>query len=212
MANDLGFMAKSHPLIGIYGGTFDPIHFGHLNLAIQIMEMHKLDEVWFCPVAISPHKLKDPPTPAQHRLEMVRLALLNIPRCYAIDIEVTREGPSYTIDTLRLLHEQYPDKQFCLILGDDAAPNFIHWHQPEEIIKSTPIFIGRRSPSPLNLEALTGSPAVHAALLRGVTHTKVFDISSTEIRKRIAAGLYCGHLVPAKVLDYIYGHHLYYVR
>lgn len=195
--------------IGIYGGTFDPFHLGHLNLAIEIMEKRNLDEVWFCPVWISPHKLHQQPLAVEHRLEMLRLALSDLPYFRLIDIEAKREGPSFTINTLKELKEKEPDKQFCLIMGDDAIPSFFRWHQPEIIVKLVPIFIGSRGMSELQLNSLTGDPEIIEAIKQGITPTHIMDISGTEIRRRLAAGLYCGHLLPSKVMDYISKHHLY---
>lgn len=205
-------MSESN-LIGIYGGTFDPIHWGHLNLAIQIMEIHKLSEIWFCPVQISPHKLDQVPTPIEHRLEMLRIGLENVPNCRITDVEAKREGPSFTIDTLRSLvaeeKRSSSPNQFCLVMGDDSIPGFFQWHQPKEIVKLVPIFIGRRSILPVDIERLTGDPEICEALRRGMTKTRLFEISATDIRNRIKEGEYCGHLVPEKVLDYIYTHRLY---
>src|SRR5688572_24485124 len=144
--------------IGIYGGTFDPLHFGHLNIALQMKEIYGLDEVWFCPVQINPHKLEQIPTPFSKRLEMLQLALENVPGCSITDVEGKRPGPSYTIDTLNALTAKYPNARFCLIMGDDAIPGFFRWHQPEKIVKMVPILIGRRMASPVNIDALTGDP------------------------------------------------------
>lgn len=200
-------------MIGIYGGTFDPIHLGHLSLAIDMMEKRQLEEIWFCPVGISPHKRDQPPTTVHHRLEMLQKALEGIPYFRILDIETKRQGPSYTIDTLyHVLGEeakQTHSRNFCLILGDDAVPSFCRWHQPEEIVKLVPIFIGRRLQKPLDFKEIEGDPAILSLLAQGMTDTKMMEISGTEIRKRLAAGLYCGHLLPGKVLDYIYANKLY---
>lgn len=198
--------------VGVYGGTFDPIHFGHLNLAIEIMEAHHLDEVWFCPAQISPHKQKMTPTPVHHRLAMLELALCDIPNFKVLDIETKRQGPSFTIDTLRELiaiENQYSNqKEFYLILGDDSLPEFSRWHLPEEIIKLVPLLIGRRSSQCQSLE-FKGNPAICEAIRNGLTPTRLMEISGTEIRQRLQQGKYVGHLLPAKVMDYIYKHHLY---
>ncbi len=195
--------------IGIYGGTFDPLHIGHLNLAIEIMEKRNLDEIWFCPVWINPHKLDQQPTPVEHRLAMLRLALADVPHSRLIDIETKRHAPSFTVNTLKELQKEAPDKQFCLIMGDDAIPGFFRWHQPEVIVKLAPVFIGRRLPESPSIEALNGDPLICEAIKRGMTATRMLEISGTEIRKRLAAGHYCGHLLPAKIIDYISEHHLY---
>lgn len=197
-------------MTGIYGGTFDPIHFGHLNLAMELYETHQLAEVWFCPVQISPHKLETHPTPAHHRAEMLKLALEGIPNFHLTEIELKRQGPSYTLETLKTLMAQEKNsshpRQFCLMMGDDALPGFFTWHQPEEIVKLVPILIGRRR---LEFPEFIGDPTLCVALKKGVTPTKIMDICSTDIRKRLKAGQYCGHLLPAKVVDYIYANQLY---
>lgn len=201
---------KTKDMIGIYGGTFDPIHFGHLNLALEIFEAHALAEVWFCPAYISPHKLDRPPTASEHRLKMLQLALEDIPQFRVTTVELERPGPSYTVDTVRALMAQERNsskpKRFCLIIGDDAIPGFFHWHQPEEIIKMVPILVGRRA---LVQPILQGSPEICEVLRQGLTATSIVDISSRNIRQRLEAGQYCGHLIPVKVLDYIYTHQLY---
>lgn len=202
------------PKVGFYGGTFDPPHFGHLNLALEILEAHHLDEVWFCPACCNPHKQEcQPIASVHHRLEMLKLALEDVPNCKILDIEANRPGPSYTVDTLRSLINQEKKKksprQICLIIGDDAAPGFCRWHEAEEITRLAPIFVGRRSTAAL--APLTGGPEICQALQKGMTPTPYLEISSTEIRKRLAAGKYCGHLVPSKVLDYIYQHQLYFI-
>lgn len=192
-------------MIGIFGGTFDPIHYGHINLALEMMEAHHLDEVWFCPANLNPLKLTAHPISVQHRLKMLQLALEDIPGCRINDIELKRPGPSYTIDTLRTLVAQEKSK-FCLIIGDDAASHFPQWRDPAEIVKLVPVFIGRRS-----LESLPQmDPAIYETLAKGATETRLMEISGTEIRQRLAQGLYCGHLLPAKVLDYIYANKLYF--
>lgn len=198
--------------IGLYGGTFDPVHFGHLNLAIEMLENCKLEEIWFCPARLNPHKQANVPSvDIYHRLQMLRLALKDVPHCRVLDIEAKREGPSFTIDTLRELIaiEEMSDtpRQICLIIGDDAVPGFFQWNKPEEIVSIAPVFIGRRGTRAI--EPLKGNPVICEALEKGSIHTHVMEISSTEIRERLANGLYCGHLMPAKVLDYIYQNRLY---
>lgn len=200
--------------IGFYGGTFDPIHFGHLNLAIEMMERHALDEIWFCPAGFNPHKQDQLPTiSTKHRMEMLKLAIQDIPQFHLLDHEVQKEGPSYTIDTLQTLIEESrkaPPKslQLYLILGEDAIPGFFHWKQPDEIVKLVPLLIGRRASSNFSPE-LKGDPLICEAIHKGLTSNRIIEVSSTELRKRLTERRYCGHLVPAKVLDYIYAHDLY---
>jgi nicotinate-nucleotide adenylyltransferase len=190
--------------IGFYGGTFDPIHFGHLNLAVQLLEIHHLDEVLFCPAYCSPLKSASPPHASpQHRLEMVRIALEGMPRCRLTSYEVDRNDPSFTIDTLRMIQgEGKGEVKFRLLLSEEAAAHFDQWKDFRDLIRLAPPLIGTRS-----LPALRSS--LTETLCPGFTQTKIFDISSTEIRARLKKGLYCGHLVPGKVLDYIRVNGLY---
>ena len=202
-------MGKS---IGFFGGTFDPIHCGHLNLAIEILEARQLDEVWFCPAYISPHKLEISPTSVEHRLKMLSLAIEGEPRFKILDTEIKRLSPSFTIDTIQELLATQLGKsdphRFSLILGEDAFPGFFHWRQPEEIVRLVPLLIGSRSGF-FPTEELKGDPRIIESIENGITPTRVMEISSTDIRDRISRRLYCRHLMPAKVLDYIYAHDLY---
>ena len=190
--------------VGFYGGTFDPIHFGHINLAIQLLETHRLDEVLFCPAYCSPFKTAAPPHASpQHRLEMARIALTGIPHFRITSYEVERNDPSFTIDTLATIRkESGVDMKFRLILSEEAALHFDQWKDFQELIRVAPPLIGTRS-----APALRGTLA--KALKSSFTSTKIFEISSTDIRDRLKKGLYCGHLVPEKVLDYIQANGLY---
>lgn len=186
--------------IGLLGGTFDPIHIGHIHIALGILEAVPLDEVWFCPAQQNPHKLHDALAPAQHRLEMVVLALETVPHCHVIDNELKREGPSYMVDTLKELVVEYPDCQFGLIIGEDAAAHFNEWREPETLMNLADVYIAKRDNASTSLPEPLQDHLVHIPLL---------DISATTIRKRLIQGLYCGHLLPAPVLDYITTHALY---
>jgi nicotinate-nucleotide adenylyltransferase len=199
--------------VGFYGGSFDPVHFGHVSLAIDMMEAHHLDEIWFCPAQVNPHKQEDQPLASHHRLAMLEIALREIPHFKILEMEIKRKGPSYTLDTLRELIEQEKKnqipKEFSLILGDDSIPHFFQWHQPKEIVRLVPLLIGRRNFQDIT-PLLKGDPEICAAIRKGFTRTRIMEISATDIRQRIYNGLYVGHLLPAKVIDYIYEHHLYF--
>lgn len=201
-------------LIGIYGGTFDPIHLGHLNLATEMMEIHALDEVWFCPAGCNPHKKNHSSASAFHRLNMINLAIAEEPRFRVSEIELNREGLSYTIDTLNELHTLQKNQDipasFALILGEDSARDFYQWYRPEEIVRLAKLLVGKRKDL-ISLERFQGSPIVVEALNRGITPTRVMEISSKEIRQRLLNKRYCYHLVPGKVMDYIITNHLYYI-
>lgn len=192
--------------VGILGGSFDPVHFGHLHLAISLFEKHQLDEVWWIPVRQSPLK-PSPLATAEHRLEMLSLALQEISAFKIVQIEIEREGPSFTVETLRTLRGANPEVQFSLFLGDDALYHFNRWKDPEEIIQLAPPLIGARH-SP-HFPQLTLDKELIQALQKGWTAIPLIEISATDVRKRLKDKLFCGHLVPAKVLDYIHTHRLY---
>jgi len=192
--------------IGILGGTFDPIHHGHLNLAFEMLEKKNLDEVWFCPAYLNPHKLDTTSSSVEDRLNLVKLAIEGIPQFRLTTIEVERSGPSYTVDTLEKLHKSHPDKEFYLILGEDAAASLPNWRNPERIIQIAHVLVGSRI---LKTLVLKGSPEICEAIKKGMVRTNLLDISGTEIRERVKNKLYSGHLAPLKVVDYIYAHHLY---
>ncbi len=191
--------------IGIFGGTFDPIHFGHLNCAITIREQCGLDEVVFIPCHQSPLRTREAYAAGAHRMEMVKRAIEGIAGFSVSDVEMNRKPPSYMIDTLHLL----PDAEYFLILGEDALLNFQRWKEPEEIVKKVSILIASRDSDQKDINYLK-MPLFLKERVRFIK-TPLFDISSTQIRDRLSKKLYCGHLVPAKVLDYIYENLLYLV-
>lgn len=198
--------------IGFFGGTFDPIHFGHLHLALCLMEVHSLEEIFFCPAHFSPHKSPFSSLASkEQRLEMVQLAIEPIKKFTALDWEISREGPSYTIDTVRMLltHAANRGEKIApyLILGEDALVDFSQWKEVEELVSLAPPLVGTRGVNsffPSNLD-----PSLREALEKGKTKIPIMEISSTEIRQRLHQGKYCGYLVPAKVLDYIHRYQLY---
>lgn len=207
-----GEMRMKRKKIGLLGGTFDPIHFGHLNLAFELLEKKQLDEVWFIPAQINPHKRENPPTSMDHRLAMVQLAIQEIPFFHIKDLEKERPPPSYTIDTLRTFIAEEATSptphHFYLLMGEDFVPGFMHWHLPEEIVKLVPLLIGSRT-GMWQVEMEDFSLPIREAIQKGLISTRLIDISATDIRKRFADGLYCGHLIPAPVLHYIQKHRLY---
>lgn len=198
--------------IGVYGGSFDPIHLGHINLAVEIMEAHLLDGVLFCPAFINPHKTRGPHTTPKDRIAMLHLVIKDQPHFGVLESEVLKSGPSYTIDTLCELVKSQNGKadpdHFALIMGSDTVKHFHRWRQPEEIVKLVPLLIGQRAPD-LNLDMIQGSPLILEAIRKGMTPTRIMEISSSEIRERFSKKLYCGHLLQGKVLDYILSNHLY---
>ncbi len=180
--------------IGILGGSFDPVHFGHLNLAVHMLEACGLDEVLFVPASVSPFKENSPPkVSAEHRKEMLLLAIQPVKQFRLLDWELQGKGPSFTIDTVRRLSSEAP-AQYHLLLGDDQLEGLPRWKEAEELIRLAPPLIGTRERAGF-----------------GKTQVKIprFEISSTEVRKRLSEKKFCGHLVPASVLTYIEKKSLY---
>ncbi len=199
--------------IGLFGGSFDPIHFGHLSLCVAIMEEHQLDQILFCPVAVSPFKEAAPPQVSQeHRLEMVRLGISLFPKFQLIEFELERPAPSYTIDTVKALKQRFEDQreivQLHLILGGDTLPHLPLWREVEELIRLAPPLIGSRGGGyPSTMPRF--SSQILAIVTHGLTPIPMMDISSTMIRERLCQQKTCRHLMPANVLDYIEAHQLY---
>ena len=184
--------------VGILGGTFDPIHLGHLILAQAALEELDLDRILFIPAALSPHKKEVPPSvSAADRLEMIRLAIVGEPRFSLDDRELHREGPSYTIDTVRSLLGDHPGVRFLYLIGADNIRDLETWHEIDELKNLVDFAVFERSKRESGVRS--GFPVVQ----------RVIDISSTEIRERLAKGLSVRYLLPSSVHDYIMSHHLY---
>ena len=186
--------------VGILGGSFDPIHFGHLNLAISLKEACALDEVLVVPAALSPFKGNAPPVvSAKHRYAMLEMVLAPLKTFRLIDWEVHIPGPSYTIDTVRKL-SQDASIQLHLLIGEDHMASFHQWKDFEELVRQASPLIGSRE---------VGMISPQHNLLGKRVHIPLFEISSTHVRMRLFEKKYCGHLVPAQALDYIQKNHLY---
>ncbi len=191
--------------IGFFGGSFNPIHFGHLNLAFELMERAGLKEVIFCPAFLSPHKKEQPAiASAEDRLEMVKRAVQEIKQFQVLDWEVKRAEVSYTADTLEKLKKKYPDSDLHLLLAQDTLASLTSWKGYKQILKLADPLIGFRN------DVKPVIPAELKALVKNnLIPTRQLHISSTAVRERLKKGLYCGHLVPKQVLDYICQHQLY---
>jgi nicotinate-nucleotide adenylyltransferase len=192
--------------IGLLGGTFDPIHFGHIHLGISLQEAYNLDKVIVCPAYSSPLKTAYPQA-SEDRLAMVELAIEDLPSWEILDWEIHRKVPSYTIDTVRHLFKtelhHSRDKLF-LLLGEDLLPGLPKWKEVDELMELATPLIGCRRP-----ERNTFDNPFAEKISNGITPLNVLEISASDIRNRLKKGLYCNHLMPAKVLDYIKEHRLY---
>jgi nicotinate-nucleotide adenylyltransferase len=181
--------------IGLYGGTFDPIHHGHLILARAAVEALGLDRVFFIPNSISPHKLSWSPEPAGLRAEMIAAAIAGEPRFELDDCEIRRGGPSYTIDTVLLMEERFEDAEFYVLIGGDNTADLSTWHRIEELALMAKFVVftrggERTAPSHIPIE-------------------RRIEISSTDIRARAAAGKSIRYLVPEPVRKIIREKRLY---
>lgn len=198
--------------IGVLGGTFDPIHLGHLIVAEYIREKLGLREVLFVPAGRPWLKLKEEKqvTPAEHRLAMVRLAVASNPHFKVSTMEIDRPGPSYSIDTvLELRTKLEVGAEIYFILGPDALAKLPKWKDPERLLESCHVVgIGRPGHAKTDLRKLEASlPAVSQHIV--LMDVPQIDISSTDIRKRVAGGLSIRYLVPEAVEKYIAEHRLY---
>ncbi|HNW69076.1 MAG TPA: nicotinate (nicotinamide) nucleotide adenylyltransferase [Bacteroidales bacterium] len=181
--------------IGLYFGSFNPIHNGHIAIANYLLGTAKMDEVWFVVSPQSPFKQENSLLDDNYRLEMVLLAIKNNKRLRACDIEFTMPKPSYTINTLKALHKKYPSKNFALIMGADNLETFHKWKNFEEIINHHYIYVYPRSHSD------KGNVHAHPSVI--MIDAPLLDISSTSIREYVRSGKDVGPFLPEKVLEYI---------
>ncbi len=189
--------------LGVFGGTFDPPHIGHLAVARQLVETDDLDEIVWMPVRIPPHKTHRRIAPAGLRLEMVRAATGGVEGQVVSDLELGREGPSYTVDTLRALRSEYPDVDPVLILGADQFAEFSTWREPEEVARLARLWVlAREGDDPSDID-----PGVNVEWTPA--HVSRVDVSSSEIRRRIREGESFRHLVPEGVAEVIEREGLY---
>lgn len=195
--------------IGIYGGSFSPPHNGHIKAAEAFLEQMWLDFLFVIPAAIPPHKAP-PDVSAEDRLNMTRLAFSGMEGVYVSDMELLRRGPSYTVDTLRELYGE--DKRLFLLLGTDMVLTLDEWKDPEEIFKlSYPVYARREKDKILDEKILAKLALYKEKYGKMVTKLTMdpIEISSSQVRERIASGRSISDLVPASVEDYIKAHHLY---
>lgn len=176
-------------------------------MAKELMKIKKLDEIWFSPAFISPFKSTVPPADVKDRLEMVRLAIQDMPGFKLFDREAKKEGPSYTVDILQEIVKENSNTNFFLIMSDETAPEFYRWKEAEEIVSLVSLLIGSRTGTK---PPVTGISKIDEALKAGWTPTTRLEISSTEIREKVKNKGDCSSFLPKKVLDYIYQNHLYY--
>jgi nicotinate-nucleotide adenylyltransferase len=205
----------------IFGGSFNPVHFGHLLMADEMLERLGLDRVVFVPASTPPHKLEASLAPAAHRYEMVRLAVGNHPRFEASDIELRRHGPSYTVDTLAAL--QRPGLELFLLVGSETFLDLLSWRQPRRIAELARIVVVPRTGSAFDSEGAAAQKVLHeigaerfAEPVDGITprtvvvvHATSLPISASDLRARARRGRSLAYRTPDAVIAYIERHRLY---
>jgi nicotinate-nucleotide adenylyltransferase len=194
--------------IGILGGTFNPPHVGHLICAQEAYVQLELDRVMLIPARIPPHKPVDDEPGIEHRLALCQAAVLGDERLEVSDVEAVRAGPSYTVDTLAELHEQGGHDELFLVVGSDIAAGLPGWHEPARVLSLATLAVASRP----GTSRAAVSRAVHA--VAGSDAVVFFEmpaigVSSTMVRRRVAAGTPIKYLVPEEVTAYIEHHGLY---
>lgn len=202
-------MSADQQRIGIFGGSFNPLHQGHLIVAEFAAESINLDQVLFTPVVHPPHRSGSELAPIQHRLAMIEMAIAGNTRFFTSLVDVERPGPHYSVETVQILEQQFAGSQLYFVMGGDSFKSFPRWHQPEQIVEHCRLAVMRR-PSHKPVE-----PDMHDALMPNL-HQRVdmieappIGISATRVREQLATGRSVRYLVPDNVLDYIHTHNLY---
>ena len=187
--------------VGIFGGTFDPIHHGHLITAQSVREIRQLDKIIFIPSFISPHKKDLNSANPEHRMNMLNLAVDGVDFFEVSDYEINKEGISYTIDTVKEFKKKYDNLEF--IMGYDNIFKFHTWKEPDAIMKLTKVLVlERKSSKPHPFDDKYVEQAIFVK-------TRGIEISATDIRERVKNGMPVHYLVPQKVKEYIYNFNLY---
>ncbi|MEC3605932.1 nicotinate-nucleotide adenylyltransferase [Bacillus glycinifermentans] len=184
--------------IGVFGGTFDPPHNGHLLMANEVLYKMDLDEIWFMPNQIPPHKQENSFSESHHRVEMLKIAISGKERFKLETIELERNGPSYTFDTIRLLKERYPDNQFYFIIGADMVEYLPKWSNIDKLVGEIQ-FVGVKRPG---FQIDTPYPLVFVDVPE-------FEVSSSLLRERIKKHQPTDYLLPDEVKVYVKENRLY---
>jgi nicotinate-nucleotide adenylyltransferase len=198
-----------HDRIGIFGGTFDPPHLGHLILASEAQDQLDLTRLLWTLTPEPPHKQDQPITSIEHRLAMVNLAIEDNPSFELSHVELDRPGPHYTVDTVRIVAEENPNAEIVPIIGGDSLSDLPTWHRPKELLYACHwVGVMRRPGESANLEALERKlPGISSKV--HYVDAPLLEIASRQIRSRIAEGRPFRYYLPLSVYEYIKENHLY---
>lgn len=207
------------PAVGVFGGSFNPIHFGHLLLADEVAEALDLERVLFVPAPAPPHKAPEDLAPARHRLEMVKLAVAEHPRFAVSEVELSRPGPSYTVDTLRALA---PEGALHLIIGSETFLDLLSWREPREVVRLARLVVVPRTGRGFDPEAPATQKVLSELGLPGfvspgaghpwapvLVEAASLPISGSDLRRRAREGRSLAYRLPESVAAYIRQHKLY---
>ena len=183
--------------LGVFGGTFDPPHIGHVSIARGLQESGALDEILWIPAGVPPHKPAHRPAASQLRMEMVQAARAGCAHQRISDMEVLREGPSYTVDTLRALGWEWPEATLVLIMGSDQFAELADWHEAEEVVRLAEVCVWPRGGAELT------SVLPPLSVVWSTADVPPVDVSSSGVRKRVREGRPHRHLVPDAVAEII---------
>jgi nicotinate-nucleotide adenylyltransferase len=197
------------PRIGLLGGTFDPVHLGHLVMAEQCREQAALDEVWFIPARQPPHKDGQSISSPRHRLEMLKIAISGTPHFSICEIELEREGSSYTVDTLEQLQALHSQHEFWLIVGADMLVDFPNWREPARIASLCGLIAVNRGRDMSLVKSSADRLSRELSVNIQIVEMPAIDISASNIRKRVADGKTIRFLTPRGVEMYIAAQGLY---
>lgn len=212
--------------VGIFGGTFDPVHLGHLVPALRAVETFGFEHLVFMPAARPPHKNRRPLTPFSHRFAMLALATQGYDRLFVSDLELAGEGPTYTVDTLRRCRQEYPDQAIFFLMGSDSFSQIATWHRWQELVDEACLVVLHRDTAwgedlrarvPESLHSRmrvvetflpVPDPPPGEPLIYLLDH-EPFPVSSSQLRHRQGRGLTIGELVPPEVHRYLVKYKLY---
>ncbi|GAJ99075.1 LOW QUALITY PROTEIN: nicotinate-nucleotide adenylyltransferase [Geomicrobium sp. JCM 19055] len=188
--------------VGILGGTFDPPHYGHLVLAEQVLDQTQVNEIWFMPTNVPPHKKNEGMATKEQRLKMAELAIKDQERFFCEDVEFERSGPSYTIDTIAKLQRAYPDDTFFFIIGGDMVNQLEDWYKIEQLKKLVTFIVAERPNDPLSHKQKMNPAFIYVSIPQ-------LDLSSSTIRERVKLNQSIRYLLPENVRVFVKEHGLY---